>query len=161
MEKDNLLEFVRDITAKLLNEGLSSCYKDILYLFENYADKEELQYIIFALEEIKQTTSVLNLKIKDYKLNKIISLIDTPSFLIPQSDGFIHLDMLDSIKPYYSIPENLIPLIIFDNLPNSNIDIVKVSTEKIINDKKYINYRTFKIDEFGRVIQLIKEEDIF
>lgn len=161
MEKNNLLESVRDIIGMLFNGGLKSCYQEIIYLFENYSDKDELQYIIFALEEIKETTPILNLKIKNYKLNKIISVIDTPYFLIPRNDGFIHIDALEPMKSYFTLPESLIPLIIIDNIPKKNADIFKLATIKNIDNKKYINYRTFEIDPTGRVLKLLKEEDIF
>ena len=117
MEKYYISLSLRNLITKLLADGLSPHYQEVLNFIDKNPNNKEIQYLFYTLEHLKQNTILLDLKIQEYKLHQINEFLQVPTNLLPQSDGFIHINASASakIQDYYEIPPDAVHLIKIDN----------------------------------------------
>lgn len=163
MEKYNLLESLGSLIAKLLSDGLAPHYNEVLSAIDTYQNQEELKYLIYTLNYLKEDSLLLKLKIQDYELKSIIKFLENPSVNNSQSlsstcqtyknelqeaeDGFIYIDASDSYeKEYYRLSKNLI-----GKLRLKHIDYPEEGLTKI-----YYEYSIAK-EEDGSTFECVRE----
>jgi hypothetical protein len=76
MEKHNILESLGSLIAKLLSDGLAPHYNEVLYAIDTYQDCEDLKYLVYTLNYLKEDSLLLKLKIQDYELKSIIKFLE-------------------------------------------------------------------------------------
>ena len=69
-----------------MSQGLAPNYTEVIDFIDNNKDDDNLFYLFYALDYIKEDSLLLKLKIEQNKLNKIIQFLDIPQFLILQED---------------------------------------------------------------------------
>lgn len=168
MEKCNISESLRSLIIKLLSNGLAPHYNEVISFMNSCQNDEDLKYLIYALNYLKEDSLLLKLKIQDYELQTLIKYLEKAApvsnnknelmitQLTPSEDGFIYIDASDSQeKKYYPIPKHLIGSIrlIHIDYPDSGLtrDYFERST-KVEEDGKVFEYiRKFTFDSNGLV----------
>lgn len=161
MEKYNILESLGSLIAKLLSDGLAPHYDEVLCTIDTYQDYEDLKYLIYTLNYLKEDSLLLKLKIQDYELKSVIKFLEksgknnsqknsygiTKNALIEDKDGFIYIDASDSFeKEYYPLSKNLI-----GKLRLKHIDYPEEGLTKI-----YYEYSIAK-EEDGTILECVRE----
>lgn len=161
MEKHNILESLGSLIAKLLSDGLAPHYDEVLYAIDAYQDCEDLKYLVYTLNYLKEDSLLLKLKIQDYELKSIIKFLEnsgkdnsqknsckiTKNALTEAEDGFIYIDASDSFeKEYYPLSKNLI-----GKLRLKHIDYPEEGLTKI-----YYEYSIAK-EKDGTILECVRE----
>ena len=100
-----------------MSQGLAPNYTEVIDFIDNNKNDNNLFYLFYALDYIKEDSLLLKLKIEQNKLNKLIQFLDVPQCLIPQEDGFIHINAASTEKiQYYKITPDILNLLKIDNI---------------------------------------------
>ena len=108
MDENYLSLSIRNLIAKILSEGLESCYEEVINIFDSNLNSPDIQYLIYALEYIYQDSVLLELKIKEYKLhqfNNYLKMSATKHFV--KENDVIYIDAKGPLKQYYEITPEL------------------------------------------------------
>lgn len=159
MENYNLSESGKNLISKLLLEGLSPNYEEVLSLFNDYnKDNLDLLFIILALDYIKEDTLLLKLKVDEWKLHTLIKILDTPTYLAIADDGLIHLDGKRIDYPFYHLSDELLHRLTIDNINYPNAGETASYFETTIGtDEQGVLFqctREYEIDSTGKVLKL-------
>lgn len=158
MEKYHLSISLRDLIAKLLNNGLESHYDEVIKFIDENKNYKEMYFLFYTLEHLKQNSIVLDLKIQEYKLHQINEFLNIPSFLLPKEDGFIHIDAEEEvIKDYYELDSSMLPYIKIDNFTYPAFGQTKIFYETTYDNSKGYHtpvIREMEVDHMGRVINI-------
>ena len=162
MEKCNIQISLRDLMIRLMSQGLTPNYTEVIDFIDNNKDNDNLFYLFYVLDYIKEDSLLLKLKIEQNKLNKIIQFLNIPQFLIPQEDGFIHIDATSTEKfQYYKITPDILNLLKIDNIDYPEKGEFKEYYEftyKTEPNGEIIEYeRIFQFDYTGRVTKILSE----
>ena len=162
MEKCNIQISLRDLMIRLMSQGLTPNYTEVIDFIDNNKDNDNLFYLFYVLDYIKEDSLLLKLKIEQNKLNKIIQFLDIPQFLIPQEDGFIHIDATSTEKiQYYKITPDILNLLKIDNIDYPEKGEFKEYYEftyKTEPNGEIVEYkRIFQFDYTGRVTKILSE----
>ena len=160
MEKCNLSESLRSLITKLLSNGLTPHYDEVISFMNSCQNDEDLKYLIYTLNYLKEDSLLLKLKIQDYELQSLIKYLEEPSIcnnnkipklmttqLTPKEDGFIYIDASDAQeKEYYPIPKRLI----------GTIRLIHIDYPEQGLTRDYFE-RSQKTEEDGRVFEYIRK----
>ena len=152
MDENYLSLAIRNLIAKILSEGLQSCYDDVISIFESNFDSPDIQHLIFALEYTQQDSVLLELKIKEYKLHQFNNYLKQPVDNQNVKNDIIYIDAKGPLKQYYEITPDLqkkLRVINFDLPAQGTNKIFKETTA--LNDVYYI--RELTIDSEGKVLK--------
>lgn len=169
MEKCNLSESLGSLITKLLSHGLTPCYDEVITFIDNCQDYEDLKYLIYTLNYLKEDSLLLKLKIQDYELRSIIKYLENLSSsscstsnmneLTPSKDGFIYIDASDiGEKEYYQIPNHLIGKIKLIHIDYPEEGLTKIYYERSIKKEEdgtvFEYYRELTFDHTGLVTKV-------
>ena len=162
MERCNIQISLRDLIIRLMSQGLAPNYTEVIDFIDNNKDDDNLFYLFYALDYIKEDSLLLKLKIEQNKLNKLIQFLDVPQFLIPQEDGFIHINAASTEKiQYYKITPDILNLLKIDNINYPEKGDLKeyyeFTYETKSNGEIIEHERILQFDYTGKIIKILSE----
>lgn len=179
MECNNLSIYARDLISKLLDRGLEPSYQEVLDFITKHPNCDEIKYIIYALNYLKENSLMLELAIRNYELNQLTSFLlenqenditaydndnyDQSMCFKEDKDGLIRFTRDNYPKNYYELtPELLSKIRITDTLmpPQGKTKTYHERTYSVENDRMFEHIRQFEIDDEGRILKIIHEEEI-
>lgn len=177
MECNNLSTYARDLISKLLDRGLEPSYQEVLTFITKYPDCDEIKYIIYALNYLKENSLMLELAIRNYELNHLTAFLlenqgdeacqcenySQAAAFKEDDNGLIHFTRDNYPKNYYELtPELLSKIRIADTTmpPQGKTKTYHERTYSTDGGKMYEHIRQFEIDDQGKIVQVIHEEVI-
>lgn len=177
MECNNLSIYARDLISQLLDRGLEPSYQEVLSFITEHPDCDEIKYIIYALNYLKENSLMLELAIRNYELNRLTSFLlenqdgqtqvcseyDQSTCFREDADGLIHFTRENYPKNYYELTAELITKIRIKDTtmpPQGKSKTYHERTYSSHNGQTYEHVRQFEIDDEGRILRVIHEEEI-
>lgn len=177
MECNNLSVYARDLISKLLDRGLEPSYQEVLTFITQYPNCNEIKYIIYALNYLKENSLMLELAIRNYELNQLTNfLLENQNDEIMTCDnynqalcfqedgeGLIHFTRDNYPKNYYELTPELISKIRISDTtlpPQGKTKTYHERTYSSNHNQIYEHIRQFEIDHTGKILKVIHEEEI-
>ena len=160
MEKHNLSISLRNLITKLLAQGLEPNYEEVLNFINNHSDYDEIYYLFYTLDHIKEDSLLLKLKIQEHKLHRIIRYLDMPQGIVPKDDGFIYIDATKARGQYYKITPEMRDRLKVVNIDYPEPGLTKTFYEVTLKEQDGTMFecnRPMEIDHNGKVIKMLSE----
>ena len=170
MEKQDLSTSLRVLITKLLSQGLTPNYEEVIKFIDKHGTHyEDIAYLFDTLDYIKEDSLLLKLKIQEIKLHRIVKFLEAPqeneSLSCPKikkdlTDDVIYIDATAGKQPFYKITPEIKQKLRVINIDYPEEGTTKPFYEVTSKEKDGVIYefsRVLEIDHTGKVVKVSQE----